>query len=235
MGWLRWDSIRTAIRENPPSRVLEIGAGEGAMAHRLARRYAYVGLEPDPTSFEVLQQRLRILGAGEARRGSIDSVGDAESFDLICAFEVLEHIDDDVGALRTWREHLDDNGILLLSVPAHSRRFGPADEAVGHHRRYDREPLIATLRAGGFEVVRICSYGMLAGHATDRARACIAAREELPSSREARTGASGRFLQPRNAATGSVRWAAALPFRILQRPLARTDRGIGYVVTARRV
>ena len=55
----------------------------------------------------------------------------------MCAFEVLEHIDDDALALKQWREYLRPSGWLLLSVPAHQDQYGAADELVGHYRRYD--------------------------------------------------------------------------------------------------
>ena len=234
MGWLRFDAIRRGLAIASPETVLELGAGEGAMACRLAQQYDYVGVEPDPTSCSVLRERLEKLGAGDSRSGSVDALGADETFDLICAFEVLEHIEDDVGALRAWSSHLQDAGWLLISVPAHSDRFGPTDEAVGHVRRYDRDALVRALHGGGFEVVQLTSYGMVAGHVADCVRNAVVRRRNFDESREGRTAASGRLMQPKSSATGVLRWAAALPFRAVQRPLASTDSGIGYVALARR-
>jgi 2-polyprenyl-3-methyl-5-hydroxy-6-metoxy-1,4-benzoquinol methylase len=60
------------------------------------------------------------------------------SFDYLFAFEVLEHIADDLSALREWTGFLKPGGRLLVSVPAHARKYGKADEIVGHVRRYER-------------------------------------------------------------------------------------------------
>jgi SAM-dependent methyltransferase len=234
MGWLRFDAIRRALAIASPKTVLELGAGEGAMGWRLAQRSDYVGVEPDPTSYSVLRERLEQLGVGESRRGSGDALGADETFDLICAFEVLEHIEDDAGALRAWSSHLRDAGWLLISVPAHSDRFGPTDEAVGHFRRYDRDTLVGALQDGGFELVQLTSYGMVVGHVADRVRNAVVRRRSFDESREGRTAASGRLMQPKSSATGALRWAAALPFRAVQRPLASTDWGVGFVALARR-
>ncbi|MEL7157397.1 MAG: methyltransferase domain-containing protein, partial [Actinomycetota bacterium] len=53
-------------------------------------------------------------------------------FDYVMAFEVLEHITDDRAALEEWLRRLRPGGRVLFSVPAHQRKYGDADRAVGH-------------------------------------------------------------------------------------------------------
>ena len=83
-----------------------------------------------------------------------------DAFDLVCAFEVLEHIEDDLGALEQWRGRLKPDGWILLSVPAHAAQFGPSDEHAGHFRRYERAELTERLEKAGFRVVSLRSYGV---------------------------------------------------------------------------
>src|SRR4029450_1284452 len=131
-AWLRYGSIRRALALARPRRVLEIGAGEGGLGAWLASRFDYVGVEPDQTSRAMAADRLRALGRGEMIEAL--AANDPRLYDAVCAFEVLEHIEDDGAALRSWRERLTPRGHLLISVPAHPARFGLSDRYVGHFR-----------------------------------------------------------------------------------------------------
>ncbi|HET9451876.1 MAG TPA: methyltransferase domain-containing protein, partial [Aggregicoccus sp.] len=68
---------------------------------------------------------------------------------------VLEHIPDDGGAVRRFRQILPEGGKVVVLVPALPQLFGAIDEAVGHHRRYTRPQLQGLLEANGFEVERL--------------------------------------------------------------------------------
>jgi cyclopropane fatty-acyl-phospholipid synthase-like methyltransferase len=230
-AWLRFDAIRRSLEITAARRVLEIGSGEGALGAWLARRYEYLGVEPDERSRHVAQARLRAVGRGEV----VDRLAQGAhlSYDAVCAFEVLEHIEDDRQALAAWREHLVPRGFLLLSVPAHAERFGPSDRYVGHFRRYDRAHLRERLEGAGFEIVRCQSYGAGLGQLLDAVRNAMLRRRPAMSRVEERTAGSGRLFQPRGAAHVVFNHMVALPFRLLQTPLAGTDIGIGYVVLAR--
>ena len=99
----------------------------------LARQYSYLGIEPDPESFAVahslLGPRVRRLREEELEPGA---------YDLVCAFEVLEHIEADQAALCRWRERVRPGGWLLISVPAHQSLFGATDVRVGHFQAVRR-------------------------------------------------------------------------------------------------
>lgn len=232
-AWLRYDVVHRMI---PPgvTDVLEVGCGQGAFGARLSAQYQYVGLEPDPESFAVAQGRFAQLSGGQVRNVPLASLGPDEKFDLVCAFEVLEHIEDDETALAQWIEHLRPGGWLLLSVPAHQHRFAAWDEAVGHFRRYDPEQLAALAGKIGLAEVEVREYGAPLGYVLEIGRNAVAGRKlkaMSEASMEERTGASGRTFQPANPAVSALTHYGTAPFRYLQRSFAH---GTGAVMRARK-
>jgi SAM-dependent methyltransferase len=225
-AWLRYDVVARLLRRvGPVERVVEVGPGRGAVGVRLAERAAtYTGYEPDEASAAVAATRVDVV------HGLLPESG-AGDVDLLCAFEVLEHIDDDVAALRSWATHVKPGGWVLLSVPAFAERFGPTDAYVGHFRRYDPDILRERLVAAGLDPVELRPYGWGLGNVLERARDAITKRKTAAASVEERTAASGRFLQPPDA-LGVATAVAAAPFRLLQR--ARPDAGVGLVALARK-
>lgn len=223
-AWLRWDAVSRLLPVDCGS-VLEIGAGLGSMGAMLAERYDYVGLEPDAVSQAEADRRTM----GRVRLERVED--HAGVYDLVCAFEVLEHIHDDVAALRRWSER--SRRWLLLSVPMNPRRFAASDEYAGHYRRYSAATLTTRLVEGGWEPRALAAYGFPLGYGLEAVRNVLAARRMQASSMGERTKASGRWLQP-PPAIGALTWAAALPFRLAQRPFAETSRGTGLVALAER-
>jgi SAM-dependent methyltransferase len=233
---LRWDVVRRQLPTRP-SRVLEVGCGQGAVAVRLAQRHDYTGVELDGASVEVARERMADAGLrGRFVHGMVEELdGEDTGFDLVCAFEVLEHIEDDLAAATHWVSRLRPGGRLLLSVPAWQSRYGAMDEAVGHFRRYDPPQLASVLERAGAENVGMSQYGMPLGYALEAVRNQIAGRR--PAMREEgsvadRTARSGRLFQPRTLVAGLGIRAGTYPFRLIQR--AFPTRGTGLVAWAHR-
>lgn len=231
-AWLRYDLVRRMI---PPGvrDVLEVGCGMGAVGVRLSTQYRYLGLEPSIESFAVAEERMRRGGRGEVRNVLAEDLDPEQRFDLVCAFEVLEHIEDDAAALESWTRRVSPGGWLLLSVPAHQGRYGPHDVLAGHFRRYEPADLTALLEKAGYERVVLREYGMPLGYLLETARNAVGRRRlaaEPQASMAERTGGSARLLQPRGALYGSVARFGTAPFRYLQRGFPRT--GTGLVVRA---
>lgn len=234
-GWLRYDVVRRIIEElQGIESVLEIGAGEGALGTRLATRYRYLGLEPDRRSFETAERRLRGVANGSVRNMPVEQLPADSVFDLICAFEVLEHIEQDRAALGLWRRHLRPGGWIVISVPAWSAHWGAADEKAGHYRRYEPAEIEELLQDAGFSDPRALLYGFPLGYLI-KPILDLAARRSLRrgASIEERTSASGRWLQPPDR-FGRLTQLLSAPFRLLQRPFVQTRLGTGLVAYAQR-
>ena len=94
-------------------------------------------------------------------------VGDFESlpipetpFDLICLFDVIEHISDDHAVFAKLNQLLGDGGTLVFSVPLYAAAWTSFDTLVGHFRRYEPHDLLALIAQHKFEVQRSAAYGM---------------------------------------------------------------------------
>ena len=229
---LRYDVVSRIVDDLAPATVLEVGCGQGAVAARLAMRAEYVGVEPDTESFGIAQQRVAPRG-GTVVNGSVDDLEPGRTFDLVCAFEVLEHIEDDISALTQWSRRLTSGGHVLLSVPADAERFGPLDELAGHFRRYDEAALSSVAREAGLTVVSTTRYGWPLSYALEGVRNLLGAkraRAQREVAIEERTAASGRTAQPMRAWSGRAIEVGTLPFRALQR--RRPDMGTGLLLVA---
>lgn len=233
---LRFDVVlRILIETGVTGSFLEIGCGQGAAATVLARHFDYTGYEPDRTSFETAQRRLRKLGTGLLINGVLPATPET-TFDVVGAFEVLEHLEDDRTAMSQWVRWLRPNGYAIASVPAHPHRFGPSDVKVGHFRRYSRSAIETVLIDAGLVNVRVIAYGFPLGYALEWARDRIASRTAGSPDTAGiaeQTAASGRFLQPRAVAAPLI-WAGTLPFVWLQRLFTAGDLGTGFVAYGRR-
>lgn len=248
-AWLRYDIVDRFLdlaaggRNAPLGNVLEIGTGQGAVGARLARRGRYTGVELDEASAAVA--RARVGAASSSARLLVRELDDVlpagDVFDLVCAFEVLEHTADDVLMLRRWCARVRLGGHLLLSVPAFAARYGPWDELVGHYRRYEPHALARLLTDAGLTVVEERCYGAGLGEVLEAVRNVVARRRGAspqptpPGTTVAdfagRTAASGRQLQPRQALALATR-AGTWPFRKAQR--LAPHRGTGLVALARK-
>jgi SAM-dependent methyltransferase len=82
------------------------------------------------------------------------------SFDLVCALDIVEHVDDEDGALSEITRVTKPGSVLLLSVPLHPSRWTPFDDFVGHRRRYEPERLAKKLTEHRLVVERSAVYGM---------------------------------------------------------------------------
>jgi len=150
---------QVAGRAPPRSDILDFGAGIGTFAKLLSEAQHHVRcVEPDPTL------RHHLAADGLSAYASLTEIR-AGSLDYIYSLNVLEHIEDDLGALIELRSRLRVGGIILIYVPAFQILFSSMDRKVGHFRRYRRRRLIQLFHEAGIEPmeVRYCdSLGFFA-------------------------------------------------------------------------
>jgi SAM-dependent methyltransferase len=156
---LREACIADVTREWVPGTFLEAGAGTGHMTRIFLER-GFTGASHDLGESSRAAMRRNLAGF-PGRMLVVDALDELpdESFDYLFAFEVLEHIEDDEGALREWAKKLRPGGRLLVSVPAHARKFGRSDDMVGHVRRYERKGMERLMTISGFGAIDMVNYG----------------------------------------------------------------------------
>lgn len=132
----------------PEVKVLDIGAGIGTFAKRIHDEgYDIHCFEPDLEQSEVIKAN----GLPVSRFA--DEV-ETSTIDFSYSLNVLEHIEDDVGALRQWLLLLKPGGKMLIYVPAFQVLYSSMDRKVGHFRRYKKNELMDKAKIAGFEVVK---------------------------------------------------------------------------------
>jgi SAM-dependent methyltransferase len=239
---MRRDLLLRLILAREPGRILEFGCGSGALLAELAEAgFLAIGVEQSPAALALARQVTAGLAAVQILPHAPEPVLPIQ--DYLAAFEVLEHIEDDHAALKDWVRHLRPGGTVLLSVPAHPERWNPADVWAGHFRRYRRSDLTALAAAAGLIVEDVICYGFPVANLMERLAAPVYARQSARQAKggldqAGRTGASGtdRRLLTRLWPLYS-RFPLALALRgilALQRRFLGSDRGIGYILIARK-
>jgi SAM-dependent methyltransferase len=132
--------------------ILDIGCGTGATAAALTRFGRVVGLDFSPLALRACSQR----GLAELLRSGAESIPLAsECADLIVATDILEHIENDVAALREFHRVLKPGGHAVITVPAYQFLWSEHDVALMHKRRYVSWQLAERCRRAGFRQVRL--------------------------------------------------------------------------------
>lgn len=149
---------------SPGSSILDIGTGTGGMIPVLGRFGQLTVYEPDPATLELTRSTYeRDLPDVTFLSGERLDV-DGARYSLITAFDVLEHCQDDRSTLEDWSNLLEDQGYLLITVPAFPFLWGKNDELSHHYRRYTRASLSDVMHKVGFSVRKL-SYTNLAAFA----------------------------------------------------------------------
>lgn len=128
------------------ARVLDFGAGTGNLTRLLVRE------EREVVAFEPFAEHAAILRERLGDEVTVTETLDHDGFDSAVCVNVLEHIEDDVGALADIHRVLRPGGPLLALVPAHPALYGANDRLSGHERRYTKPELREKLERAGFTV-----------------------------------------------------------------------------------
>jgi 2-polyprenyl-3-methyl-5-hydroxy-6-metoxy-1,4-benzoquinol methylase len=233
----------------PAGRFLEIGVGSGKFYEELESR-GFWGLCLDLNA-QLIQEHQTRRGAweGSIQFQSVDFFSLQGEFDLVLAFEVLEHYRDDQACLRKWESLLQPGGTLIFSVPAHMRHWTRNDTCAGHARRYEKSELIKKLSAAGFRIQEFYCYGFPVLNGTYLLSSILfrgRLQDDSPPGRGVLKERSESYLADfdKTAQSGTRRFpwlskwllheALWWPVLQLQKPFLKSDHGIGYMVKCRK-
>jgi putative flippase GtrA/SAM-dependent methyltransferase len=152
-GWL----VRRELARIGTARLLDVGCGTGDFMRELLGlpRLSLTGSEIYLAGLRFARQRLPDVEfiQYDVTEGSLD-----RSFDIVTAFDVLEHVERDLDGLRHIHSMLSDDGVLFLSVPQHPFLWSTLDKLVHHKRRYTRRLMLDRLHEAGFQPIRVTSH-----------------------------------------------------------------------------
>jgi SAM-dependent methyltransferase len=164
----KYEMIMARLARRSGLDVLNAGCGSGDLSFMLARAgHRVVGIDPVPEYIAIAQRSAAhadLTGCTFAT-SSIEAFKADRDFDCVTATDVLEHIQDDRGALAKLVGLLRPRGEIVITVPAGSWLFGYHDEQLGHVRRYSRGSLrrlaedlcrVDSIRYFGFTLIPIC-------------------------------------------------------------------------------
>jgi SAM-dependent methyltransferase len=152
------DRVIAGLQLPRPARILDAGCGSGRNMIELARRGTVTGVELSATSVSLARGR----ELGEVIEGSVlEMPFERDAFDLAVSLDVIEHLSDDLGALRELRRVVAPGGALLVTVPAYGWLWSGHDEINHHHRRYTRRSLQRVAEEAGWEQWRTTYFNSL--------------------------------------------------------------------------
>jgi SAM-dependent methyltransferase len=143
---------RHAAEQEGHVRILDYGCGTGGNLPSYQTFGSVYGVEPD---LRAVQLAARRGGPVLSRASGTDLPFRPASFDVVVASDVLEHIDDDAGAVGEIARVLRPGGAFIFSVPAHPWLFGPHDAALFHRRRYVERGLRSLVEGTGLRIGRL--------------------------------------------------------------------------------
>jgi SAM-dependent methyltransferase len=151
--------IRRVVRPPAKAQILEIGCGTG---HNLEMLGQFGRVEATELNDSARKLAAKRLGRNVHSAALPDlSMFKPASFDVVALLDVLEHIDDDNGALTAIRELLKPGGALLVTVPANRWMWSAHDVSHHHHRRYTRRELADLAKAKGFQIDLLSPFNSL--------------------------------------------------------------------------
>jgi len=132
--------------------LVDVGAGAGGVTTLLGWR---------PDRLLTLDGAEQLVRTGQQRHSHLGAVGLGEALPLhdrsthvVTLLDVIEHLDDPVATLREAHRVLVDDGVLVITVPAHEALWSGADELLGHVRRYNRKLLRQHVEDADFRIER---------------------------------------------------------------------------------
>lgn len=144
--------------------ILEIGCGTGYVLEMLSKKFPnkkITGGEFFDSGLNQANNRLKNFKNTSLIKLDARNMNFKEKFDVICAFDVIEHIKEEDKVLNQINKNLARNGFFIFSVPQHKFLWSAYDEVAFHKRRYVKDYLINKLQDNGFEIINLNSFNSL--------------------------------------------------------------------------
>jgi glycosyltransferase involved in cell wall biosynthesis len=153
------DTIRPYLGE----RILEIGAGIGNLTSNLVPRMVYWASDVNPHYLERLKKLKQTRPYLEVQYtdATAGETYPEQQFDTVICLNVVEHLEDDVNALRNIRVALEKNGRAIVLVPNGPGLYGSLDRVLGHHRRYTKQQLTNACEQAGFRIDKLLQFNRI--------------------------------------------------------------------------
>jgi glycosyltransferase involved in cell wall biosynthesis len=151
------------IRPYMGDRVLEIGAGTGNLTANLVPRTVYYASDINPQYLARLEKLKPTRPYLQVKATDVMAAETypSEHFNTVVCLNVVEHVEDDVAALKNIRRTLDEHGRAIILVPNGPGLYGTLDKVLGHYRRYTREGLVNTCERAGFTVETVLKFNRI--------------------------------------------------------------------------
>ena len=153
-----FELIERAVGRRRDLQILDVGCGAGGMLAPLSRYGDVAGIEPSEEMVAFCRER----GFEHVSVGAVEDlpVGD-EALDLVTLFDTIEHVPDDIRALRECRRALAPGGLVFISVPAYQFLYANNDRVAKHYRRYTARELRRKMGVAGLELVHMTYFNTL--------------------------------------------------------------------------
>lgn len=145
------------IKKEKSKNILDVGCGSGGNINFLSEFGLVTGLDPSSQAIGLAKDKgFKELIIGEIENADFKN----ESFDLVTAFDVLEHLDKDALVIKEMARI--SKNLVMVSVPAFSFLWNPQDKYLDHKRRYTKKTLVTLFESAGLKVLESSYFVMSA-------------------------------------------------------------------------
>lgn len=154
-----WKSyFKTFISKFLTGHVLEVGTGIGGTTKYLCdgKQEEWICLEPDKALSLIIDKRIEKKELQDCcinKTGRLKDIPKEKKFDAILYIDVIEHLENDYEEIENASNYLNQNGVIIILVPAHNFLYSRYDKAIGHYRRYSRKSALKLI-PGNFKAIK---------------------------------------------------------------------------------
>lgn len=152
--------LKRIYQKNKRLKILDFGCGTGRNIIELKKFGDVGGIDIAAKSKEFCKKRGLSIKLVDISKKEANFKCYEKKYDLITAFDVIEHIGDDMLVLKRLKSFLKNDGVLLITVPAFDFLWSNHDKVLHHKRRYNKKELITKLKRGGFSIELVSYYNL---------------------------------------------------------------------------